>query len=62
VSIPAIYANMKDNNVKIFYYTSYSRESMNEIIGYVLKMNNTIKFDSNINSLIRNKESEYHIK
>ncbi len=61
-SIPAIYAKMKDNKVKIFYYTSYSRESINEIIVYTLKKNNMIKFDSNINALIRNKESEYDIK
>ncbi|EKQ57604.1 MULTISPECIES: hypothetical protein [unclassified Clostridium] len=62
VSISAIYVKMKDNKIKIFYYASYSRESMNEIIGYALKKNNMIKFDSNINELIRNKESEYDIK
>ena len=61
-SIPAIYAKMKDNKVKIFYHTSYSREAMNEIIRYALKKNNMINLDSNINALIRNEESEYDIK
>ena len=61
-SIPAVYAKMKDNKVKIFYYTSYSTESMKETIGYALKKNNMINLDSNIKALISNKESEYDIK
>ncbi|NRT80612.1 hypothetical protein [Clostridium beijerinckii] len=61
-SIPVVYAKMKDNKVKIFYYTSYPRKSMNEIIVYALKTNNMIKFDSNIKALIRNEESDYDIR
>jgi len=62
VNIPAIYAIMKDRNTKIFYYSSYSRESIIEIINYATKKNNGINLDSNIKAIIKNEDSKYDIK
>jgi hypothetical protein len=62
VGMPAIYAILKDSKQKIFYYSSYSRESIIEIINYAITKNSMIKLDLNTKELISHKESKYDIK
>jgi hypothetical protein len=61
-NIPAIYVSMKDGITKIVYHSSYQKESIIEIINFIIKKNKNIYLDSNVEAIINNRESKYEQK
>jgi len=52
-NIPTMFVKMEDDKIRrIYYYNTYSRETMIEIVDYSLKRNGKIKLGSNIKAYI----------
>lgn len=56
VGIPTIYVKLKDKKKEVFFYSSYPRESIEEVIEFALKKNNMICVDSNIKSILKKED------